>query len=162
MPTISDGFTVLGAIEEKWLSIGGPTGHFGHPVSQEIATFDGVGRFQKFRDNRIISWHPETGAHLVFGAIAEAWRKNGQERFGYPVTDEVTTPDGRGRFNHFREVHFKGKPESSIYWTPQTGPQRIVGGIREKWAELGFERSSLGFSDRRRPPVYGRRGHTAV
>ena len=48
MPTISDGFTVLGAIEEKWLSIGGPTGHFGHPVSQEIATFDGVGRFRKF------------------------------------------------------------------------------------------------------------------
>ena len=32
MPTISDGFTVLGAIEEKWLSIGGQSWRVDNPV----------------------------------------------------------------------------------------------------------------------------------
>jgi hypothetical protein len=42
-------------------------------------------------------------------------------------------------------MHLEGRPESSIYWTPQTGAQEIFGAIRVRWAEMGFERSHLGF-----------------
>jgi uncharacterized protein with LGFP repeats len=93
----------------------------------------------------MISFHPETGAHVVFGLIGERWLQIGREQFGYPITDETATPDGRGRFNHFRALQIPGKPEASIYFHPDTGAHEIFGGIRAKWAELGFERSTLGF-----------------
>ncbi|WP_197249541.1 LGFP repeat-containing protein [Cytobacillus firmus] len=56
---------------------------------------------------------------------------------GAPTTHENVTPDGIGRFRHFQG--------GSIYWNPNTGAQLIHGAIRDKWAELGFERSWLGF-----------------
>lgn len=58
---------------------------------------------------------------------------------GYPQTDETATPEPnpRGRFNHFQR--------GSIYWHPETGAHEIRGAIRQKWAELGWERSLLGF-----------------
>jgi hypothetical protein len=135
---------VFGAIEAKWSSLGGKEGPLGHPVSDETPTFDGVGRFQNFNGG-IISWHPETGAHVVWGAIGARWLQEGREAFGYPITDELPTPDGRGRFNHFRALQLQGKPEASIYWTPQTDAQPLYGDIRSKWAELGWERSFLGY-----------------
>lgn len=160
MPTNIDGFVVFGAIEEKWLSIGGPQGPLVHPVSNETATFDGVGRFQNFNGG-IISWHPETGAQVVWGAISARWLEKGREAFGYPITDELTTPDGRGRFNHFRAVQLPDKPEASIYWTPETGAHPVYGGIRNRWAEIGFERSFLGYPTAEEvdfPPEGGRVG----
>ena len=67
-------------------------------------------------------------------------------QFGYPVTDELPTPDGGGRFNHFRAVHQPGKPEASIYWSPETGAaHEVYGLIRAKWAEMGWEQSHLGY-----------------
>src|SRR5262249_294006 len=33
----------------------------------------------------------------------------------------------------------------SVYWTPQTGAHEVHGAIRDKWASLGWERSSLGY-----------------
>ena len=50
----------------------------------------------------MISWHPTTGAHAVWGPILVRWTQLGQERFGYPITDEQTTPDNLGRYNHFK------------------------------------------------------------
>lgn len=59
---------------------------------------------------------------------------------GYPTTDETTTPDGIGRFNHFA-----GTGGASIYWTPNTGAHEVYGVIRQLWSELGWERSPLGY-----------------
>jgi uncharacterized protein with LGFP repeats len=56
---------------------------------------------------------------------------------GYPLTDETKTPDGVGRFNHFQN--------GSIYWTPTTGSHEVHGPIRARWAELGWEKSTLGY-----------------
>ena len=58
-----------------------------------------------------------------------------QKWIGYPTTDETGCPDGVGRFNHFEH--------GSIYWTPETGAHEVHGAIRDKWAELGWERSKL-------------------
>ena len=46
-------------------------------------------------------------------------------------------PDGVGWFRHFQR--------GSIYWHPNTGAHEVHGLIRERWAELGWERSFLGY-----------------
>jgi uncharacterized protein with LGFP repeats len=135
---------VIGAIREKWIALGGEGG-FGEPLDIERPTFDGVGRAQSFRDGKIISWHPEIGAFAVWGLIGAKWVAVGREQYGYPVTDELPCPDGRGRFNHFRAMQLPGRPEASIYWTPRTGAHEVHGAIRAAWASRGWERGPLGY-----------------
>ncbi|TFV83442.1 hypothetical protein [Blastococcus sp. CT_GayMR16] len=135
---------VIGAIRDKWLALGGNS-FTGPALDVERPTFDGVGRAQPFRDGVIISWHPQLGAFEVHGAIGEKWQQMGREQFGYPVTDETTTPDRRGRFNHFRSMQIVGDPVASIYWTPETGAHEVRGAIRSAWERSGFERGPLGY-----------------
>jgi LGFP repeat-containing protein/insecticidal crystal toxin P42 protein len=73
---------------------------------------------------------------------------------GYPLTDETSTPDGFGRYNHFQG--------GSIYWTLDTGAHEVHGDIREKWASLGWERSFLGYpltDETETPDGFGRYNH---
>lgn len=146
MPTNIDGFTVFGAIEQKWLSIGGPNSPLKHPVTNEFKTFDGVGRRQNFQGG-MISWRPNTGAFVVWGLIGERWLQIGAEQFGYPITDESVTGDRKGRFNHFRAFRADNSliGESTIIWQPQTGAHQIYGAIRDFWAKNGWERSQVGY-----------------
>jgi hypothetical protein len=109
----------------------------GNPTIDEVAAPDGVGRYRHY-DNGSLYWSPGRGAHLVHGRISDKWAATGWERnFGYPMTDELSTPDQIGRFNHFQTC--------SIYWTPQTDAHEVHGAIRARWAELGWERSYLGY-----------------
>jgi hypothetical protein len=109
----------------------------GDPTIDEMQAPDGIGRYRHYR-NGSLYWSPGRGAHLVHGLIREKWAALGWEQgFGYPLTDELPTPDGIGRFNHFQSC--------SIYWTPQTGAHEVHGAIREKWASLGWERGYLGY-----------------
>ena len=75
----------------------------------------------------------------VHGAIGEKWQSLGGAGgpLGAPTTNEMGTPDGIGRYNHF----VKG----AIYWTPDTGAHEVHGGIADKWASMGWEKSSLGY-----------------
>jgi hypothetical protein len=132
-------FEIHGAIFQKWLTLGGLS--FGAPSTDELTTPDGIGRFNHFGDNSAsIYWTPQTGACAIWGAIRTKWASLGWERsmLGYPTTDELPTPDGVGRFNHFSNA-------GSIYWTPETGAHAIYGEIRKKWESLGWERSYLGY-----------------
>jgi GH25 family lysozyme M1 (1,4-beta-N-acetylmuramidase) len=81
-----------------------------------------------------------TGSHQVCGAIRDKYLALGgpSSFLGYPTTDELVTPDGTGRFNHFAN-------SGSIYWTPSTGAWSIHGAIRDKWASMGWELSVLGY-----------------
>src|SRR5674536_355895 len=94
---------VHGAIRVEWAATGWETGPTGYPVTDEMPTPDGVGRFNHFSKGGSIYWTAATGAHEVHGAIRVEWAATGWETgpTGYPVTDELTTPDGVGRFNHF-------------------------------------------------------------
>lgn len=56
---------------------------------------------------------------------------------GYPITDEVTPPDGVGRYNVVEH--------GSIYWTPATGAHEVHGRIRDAWMTTGWEAGSLGY-----------------
>jgi len=135
---------VIGAIRDKWLALGGEA-RFGAALDIERPTFDGVGRAQAFNGGGTICWHPAIGAFEVHGDIAKKWVALGREQYGYPITDELPCPDGRGRFNHFRAMQIAGHPEASVYWTPTTGAHEVHGAIRAKWAALGFERGTLGY-----------------
>ena len=96
-----------------------------------------MGRYNSFQDGSIY-WTPATGAHEVQGIIYKEWAAIGwEQKLGFPTTDETTTPDGIGRYNHFQI--------GSIYWTPATGAHEVQGVIRDKWAALGWEASVLGY-----------------
>jgi len=56
---------------------------------------------------------------------------------GNPTTTEKTAPDGIGKYQHFQG--------GSIYWSPSTGAHEVHGLIRARWAELGWEKSWLGY-----------------
>lgn len=130
---------LYGAIRDAWRTYrGGAT--IGYPTTDEMAA-EGGGRWQRFEGADYI-WRSDTGAHEVHGAIATLYGSLGGSNWGYPTTDETATPNGSGRFNHFIGPDGAAR---SIYWTPSTGAQAIVGPIRQRWAELGWERSHLGY-----------------
>lgn len=134
---------VIGTIKDKWDAMGGGNGKLHQPLANETPTFDKIGRFQQFQGG-IISWHPETGAHVVWGLIGEHWLRLGREKFGYPITDELPTSDKRGLYNHFRTLQLANKPEASIFWSKKTGAHAVVGAIRDRWARLGWDGGKLG------------------
>ena len=131
---------VCGAIRSRYQALGGPTGFLGYPVTNELPTPDGIGRFNHFVNSGSIYWTPSTGAWSIHGAIRAKWASLGWERsfLGYPLTNETGTPDGKGRFNHFAN-------SGSIYWTPATGALSVHGAIRDQWAGMGWERSCEGY-----------------
>lgn len=131
---------IHGAIRAKWAELGWEQSALGYPRTPERATPDGIGAYNHFSNNGSIHWSPTTGAHEVRGAIRNKWAEHGWEggRLGYPTTDELGTPDGVGAYNHFQKT-------SSVYWSPGTGAHSVHNAIRNRWAQLGWERSYLGY-----------------
>jgi hypothetical protein len=89
------GLTV-GAIDAKFSALGGCSSVVGGPVTQELATPDGVGRYNVF-ERGTIYWTPSTGAHEIHGRIRDQWADVGWEggALGYPVSDEYAVAGGR-------------------------------------------------------------------
>jgi hypothetical protein len=127
---------VHGNIWSKYSALGAEKSVLGYPITDENTTPDKIGRYNHFQGGSIY-WTPKTGAHEVHGNIREKWKSLGWEKsvLGYPITDESTTPDKIGRYNHFQN--------GSIYWTPKTGAHEIHGTIRDLWKSLGWEKSNL-------------------
>jgi hypothetical protein len=128
-------------IRDKWLSLGAGASFLGYPITDTKTTGvfpgdmppDKPGLCNYFQ-NGAIYWSEQTSAYEIHGAILAKWEEVGGEGsyLGYPLTDETTTPDGKGRYNHFEG--------GSIYWTPDTGAHAITRVIRDKWAfGLGTE-----------------------
>ncbi|WP_161974728.1 LGFP repeat-containing protein [Piscinibacter terrae] len=121
------------AIEQKRIALGGATG-------QSIGHVDfgaGDGYFCRFQ-NGIIYLLPPAAPCWVHGSILDKYIAQGAERgpLGYPTTDELATPAGSGRYNHFQR--------GSIYWSYVSGAHIVAGAIRDRWAVLGWEQSWLG------------------
>jgi hypothetical protein len=133
----SPGATV-GAIHDKYVSLGECNSFLGGPTTSEMGAPDNVGRYNVFQSGSIY-WTPSTGAFEVHGAIRDQWKALNWEAgiLGYPTTDETQTPDGVGRYNVFQN--------GSIYWSPNTGAHEVYGKIRDKWKELGWESGALGY-----------------
>lgn len=133
-------WAVHGAILSHYLRLGGPGGVLGFPVTDELTTPDGIGRYNHFRNDASIYFTPTTGPWSIHGAIRDHWAALGWERgvLGYPISDETGDPDGIGRHNFFAN-------HGSIYWTPSTGAWSVHGAIQDRWAALGWERGRLGY-----------------
>jgi len=129
---------VHGAIRDLWASLGWETGFLGYPTTDETRVYDGVGRFSRFADGSV-RWSPATGAHEVHGAIGAHFAALGEETglLGYPLTDELGTPDGVGRFNVFQG--------GSTYWSQYTPAAEVHGAIRDTWGGQGWETGPLGY-----------------
>lgn len=129
---------IISYISLKYASLGGADGVLGPKVGDQQMTPDGVGYYQTYQRG-VIYFTKETEAHEVHGEILAKWAELGLEKsfLGYPLTDEISTPDGIGRFNHFQG--------GSIYWTPDTGAHEVHGNILVRWSELGWENSCLGY-----------------
>lgn len=117
---------VHGLIKQKWAKLGWERSALGYPLSDETATPDGVGRYNRFEKGAIY-WTPSTGAHAVQGAIYDKWASLGWERgsLGYPMTDELTNSilgASISRYNKFQgggiRIILGGSPEvTGILWT---------------------------------------------
>lgn len=119
-------------IAAKYEALGGAATQ-GAPVEKHL------GSMWLFKGHALVYDKGTKSATHIYGAIFERWMALGGLRFGVPCTDELGTPDGVGRYNHFNNF------SASIYWTPATGAHAIYGAIRERWAQLGWERSYLGY-----------------
>ena len=129
---------VHGALGEKWIELGAGQGLLGYPLTGEMSTPDGQGRFQHFQKGSLFCG-PGSGAHALFGPIRDRWAQMGWENgfLGYPAADEAPTPDGAGTCCQFQH--------GVIYWTPETGAHEVHGAVLERWAEMGREQGPLGY-----------------
>ncbi|MEJ2861491.1 N-acetylmuramoyl-L-alanine amidase [Actinomycetospora flava] len=142
MPTIRSRTTTLVGnlasypIRQKWLAL---RSVLAEPSVVESPTARS-GRVTRFSgSNGAVYWSSATGAQAVYGVINTRYDALGaaSSPLGLPRTDEKAASDGRGRYNQFEA--------GSIYWTPQTGAWPVRGPILNRWAQLGYERSSLGY-----------------
>ncbi|QLY34056.1 esterase [Nocardia huaxiensis] len=131
-------YPVGGAISGSYAGLGGPDSGLGFPTGAERQLPDGRGRFQPFQSGNIY-WTPQTGAHMVRGAILDEWGRQGFERgpAGYPNGSEIRTPNKDGVVQGFEN--------GPMYFSPKTGAHMVQGLILGKYAQLGFENSPYGF-----------------
>jgi len=103
-------------ILEKWKELGWEKSFLGYPITDQLRAPDRIGLYNHFQ-NGSIYWTPKTGAHEVHGAIRAKWEELGWERssLGYPVTDESTLSDGKGKYNRFEGGEIRWYPESGAY-----------------------------------------------
>jgi hypothetical protein len=102
-------------IDQKYAALGGQNSFLGVPtLPKELVVPVGSGRYRHYQHGSIY-WSPSTEAHEVHGLIREKWASLGWEQsyLGYPTSDELSTPDGVGRYSQFQN--------GIIYWTPQQG-----------------------------------------
>jgi len=131
---------VHGLIEDKYAALGGVTSPvLGIPVTDEQSTAGGLVRFNHFAKAASIYWSPSTGAHEVHGNIRLVWTQLGAERsaLGLPITDELATTGGGGRYNAFTN--------GFVIYSPTTATHEVVGEIARRYAALGREASALGY-----------------
>ena len=143
------------AIDAKYNLLGGAAGFLGSVLEGLTPTPDGIGSFKRYAGGSIY-YTSSTGAQQIGGAIRDKWAALGWERsfLGYPLTDELGTPDRIGRYNHFQS--------GSIYWTPGTGAHEVHGDIRARWAGMGWETSLLGYpltDETTAPDGFGKYNH---
>lgn len=127
---------VRGGIRGLWAQMGYEKSVLGYPLSDEISVSNGV--YQQFQNGRIY-WQSETGALSVHGGIGARYHAMGAEVsvLGFPTGPEACGLQNSGCYQSFQN--------GSLYWSEPTGAKYIKGGIRDKWASLGYERGHLGY-----------------
>jgi len=117
-----------------WVALGGADSALGEPVAGSVAFRGGL---TEPYENGSVLWSEDTPARAVTGAIASTYFAGRTARtLGFPLTDELATPDGDARYNHFEG--------DSVYWSAATGAHLVRGAVRDAWAAQGWEAGALG------------------
>lgn len=120
---------VTGENLKKYAQIGYEKSVLGYPITNEVKIRD-QGTYQRFQRGNM--YHtPKYGSKIVYGSIFNKWGELNYENgpLGYPVTDELTASDGKGRYNEFEF--------GTLYWSAKTGANEIHGLIRESFKDSG-------------------------
>ncbi|WP_414935509.1 hypothetical protein [Amycolatopsis sp. cmx-11-51] len=130
---------VAGEILTKYVTLGAHA-YLGSPKTDELVARANNGRYNDFVGGPLtgdasIHWNSSVGAMAIHGEIRTKWQATNGEAgpLGFPTSDQLTTPDGIGRVNHFNNNN------ASIYWTAVTGAHYVMGRIWQKWRSLGWE-----------------------
>ncbi|GFG49551.1 hypothetical protein CQY20_18850 [Mycolicibacterium agri] len=119
---------------------GGPAGPMGPPDGGVYPIGAGFG--QNYAGGKIF-FTPETGAHLMGGAILAKYESLGgpaDSDLGFPTIDE-----GPGRISpESRNSTFSASDKPVIFWTPETGAHVVRGAINAAWDKLGGSAGPLG------------------
>ena len=126
-------------VSKVWQRHGWEQGFLGYPTTSDMALGDQWFK-QDFQGGHVYTHNalPASQASIQ-GAIYDKWQSMGAQNseLGYPISDELTTPDGIGRYNVFEG--------GMIYWTPAVGAHAVRGGILASWAAQGYQASGYGY-----------------
>ena len=128
------------AIGAAWEAAGGSDSVVGSQDGEVYQVGSGFG--QKFAGGAIF-FTPDTGAHLIYGAILDKYQSLGgpaDSDLGFPTIDEVPGligPDSR-------VSTFSASDKPAIFWTPETGAWAVRGALNAAWDKLGGSAGTLG------------------
>ncbi|RBY74636.1 hypothetical protein DQ239_19310 [Blastococcus sp. TF02-09] len=133
--SLYNGYRVCGAIRDKYLASGGPSGPLGMPTTSETPIY--LGAYNHFQGGSI--YNSLAGTYIVKGAIRDRWAQVGWEKspVGYPIGDELCGLRDGGCKQHFER--------GSTYVSWGTGAWDVAGKIRDKWEATGRESGPLGY-----------------
>lgn len=97
-----------GAIYENWAALAFENGPLGYPTTDELVTFDTLGRYNRFQHGAVY-WSYGTGAHAVVEPVYSAWAAANFENgaLGYPISDTHAVTGGvQNEFQHGSLVVF--------------------------------------------------------
>jgi len=130
----------VAAIDAAWDAAGGDNSSLGAREGDVYAAGTGFG--QNFSGGAIF-FTPDSGAHIMHGAILEKYRALGgpeSSDLGFPVIDE-----GPGRIDgDSRNSIFSAPDQPVIFWTADTGAWVVRGAINAAWDALGGSSGTLG------------------
>ena len=128
------------AINAAWDAAGGPDSEVGAKDGEVYQA--GAGYGQNFSGGAIF-FTPETGAHLLFGAVLDKYESLGgpaDSDLGFPTIDVVP-----GLIGPDSAVStFSASDSPAIFWTPETGAWAVRGPINAAWDKLGGSSGTLG------------------
>jgi uncharacterized protein with LGFP repeats len=100
-------------------------GRLGAPTGIEVGV--GNGKMRPYQNGNIY-WSAATGAHFVWGGNLQRYVAfGGPAVLGFPTADEVGIPGGS-------RSDFQG---GKIFWSPATGSHALIGGILDRYQQMG-------------------------
>ncbi len=128
------------AINQAYDASGGATGPMGPSDGGLYPVGGGFG--QNYAGGKIF-FTPDTGAHVMGGAILQKYESLGGPAdgdLGFPTIDE-----GPGRVSpDSRNTTFSAADKPVIFWTPDTGAHVVRGAINAAWDKLGGSAGAVG------------------
>ncbi|WP_354185763.1 hypothetical protein [Arthrobacter sp. UYCu712] len=128
----------MGGIRTTWRRNAAEYGQLGYPTSEEITGLRNGGVLQYYQGGAIV-WSPASGSQVSMGGIRATWLQNQAEKgqLGYPTSQEVTGLRDGGVLQYYQG--------GAIVWSPASGSQVSMGGIRATWLQNQAEKGQLGY-----------------